>query len=345
MKSNFKIFAIVIAMLFAFVANNATALVTAAPCNGRFTNPITDICWSCIFPMTVGSAPVLQMGQEDNATSSLYPSPICPACTYPVTPGISMGFWEPLRQADVTRVPYCFPALGGISLSFGAGAPMGHIESDESTASNSSLYQAHWYVYPIMFILGNLIPSNCFDKAAFDLAYVSELDPMWNDDELTMILNPDGLLFNNPISQAVCAVDCVTASVTFPLDPIFWCSGCNGPTYPLNGHVQSHIGAVQASTLVLERLIIKLQREMILWRASTPAAYCGPYPSPISVKSDWKIQMTYPIPSDSGSGGGKCCQPLGRTTTLSGVGREIPYVGEDYSYFVFRKRNCCVGVR
>ena len=26
----------------------------AAPCEGRFVNPITDVCWSCLFPLTLG---------------------------------------------------------------------------------------------------------------------------------------------------------------------------------------------------------------------------------------------------------------------------------------------------
>lgn len=40
---------------------------------------------------------------------------------------------------------------------------------------------------------------------------------------------------------------------------------------------------------------------------------------------------------------GKCCQPLGRSTTLWGAGREFPFEGEDFAYQVFRKRNCCQG--
>jgi conjugal transfer pilus assembly protein TraW len=34
--------------------------VAAGPtCHGRFMNPITDICWSCMFPLTIGSASLL----------------------------------------------------------------------------------------------------------------------------------------------------------------------------------------------------------------------------------------------------------------------------------------------
>ncbi|WP_230323437.1 TraU family protein, partial [Salmonella enterica] len=34
-----------------------TAAADAA-CESRFVNPITDICWSCIFPLSLGSTKV-----------------------------------------------------------------------------------------------------------------------------------------------------------------------------------------------------------------------------------------------------------------------------------------------
>lgn len=27
-------------------------------CQGRFVNPITDVCWLCMFPMSIGSAQI-----------------------------------------------------------------------------------------------------------------------------------------------------------------------------------------------------------------------------------------------------------------------------------------------
>ena len=33
-------------------------------CHGRFMNPITDICWSCLFPLTIGSVSILSDGQD-----------------------------------------------------------------------------------------------------------------------------------------------------------------------------------------------------------------------------------------------------------------------------------------
>jgi TraU protein len=44
-------------------------------CTGRFPNPITDICWSCILPITLGGTTLANLdGQEDIANPS---SPVC----------------------------------------------------------------------------------------------------------------------------------------------------------------------------------------------------------------------------------------------------------------------------
>ncbi len=36
-----------------------TDKASAATCTGRFVNPITDICWDCAFPPTIGSATLI----------------------------------------------------------------------------------------------------------------------------------------------------------------------------------------------------------------------------------------------------------------------------------------------
>ncbi|MFX4450876.1 TraU family protein, partial [Acinetobacter baumannii] len=53
---------------FAFAAedNNSESNQTNLRCPGEFANPITDICWSCIFPISMGGMPLWTGGQEDN---------------------------------------------------------------------------------------------------------------------------------------------------------------------------------------------------------------------------------------------------------------------------------------
>lgn len=93
-----------------WVAAMATTLATGTAvagdsltCTGRFPNPITDICWSCILPITLGGTTLANLdGQED------IPNPSSPVCSCGVNPtvGLSIGFWEPARHVEAVRKPF-----------------------------------------------------------------------------------------------------------------------------------------------------------------------------------------------------------------------------------------------
>ena len=36
-----------------------------AACSGRWVNPITDVCWKCLFPMSIGNVKVSSSGLPD----------------------------------------------------------------------------------------------------------------------------------------------------------------------------------------------------------------------------------------------------------------------------------------
>ena len=201
----------------------------------------------------------------------------------------------------------------------------------------------HWYVNPILAYLEVLLDFPCLEKGSLDLAYLTEVDPLWADDELTAILNPDAVLFANPAAKAACAADCVAATTGLPIPNLFWCAGCQGSIYPMDGHVTTHIGAVQASTLLTQRMAAKMHRQLLTWSGAGPAGMCGYYMQPIMDKTQYKMQMVYPIPNTQ-KDDGQCCQPFGRTTTVWGAGKEFPVEGEDFAYQIFRKRNCCASV-
>lgn len=314
--------------------------VMAAPsstCHGKFMNPITDICWSCVFPLTIAGARIWSEDQEDTPNPS---TAVC-ACSTPPRVGVSVGFWEPVRMVEAVRHPWCFPSLGGLNLDPGVHAP--RHGGDAHSGKGGSFYQAHWYINPVLYWLEVLLEDVCLESGQFDLAYMTELDPLWNDSELTFILNPDVALFANPIAQAVCAADCVAATAGFPIDSLYWCAGCQGSIYPLNGWVATHIGGVQASTLITQRMTAKMHRELLIWAGSGTTGECGYYPQPLMAKSNYKMQMVYPIPNTNKIDR-RCCQPYGRTTAVWGAGKEYPFKGEDFAYMVFRKRNCCESV-
>ena len=315
----------------------ACVTAPAATCKGKFANPITDICWSCIFPLRIGGAALASLDQEDTPN----PGGIACWCGNPPKVGMKVSFWEPVRRVDVVREPFCMVSLGGIKMDPGFDAPVASRYRRDGQ-DQSSFYQVHWYVDPVIYYLQAILDNSCLDNQGFDVAYLTELDPLWKDDELTRILNPEVYLFGNLPARAACAADCVTATAGFPNNTFFWCAGCQGSLYPLNGNVQAHVGGVQASSLEVYRIIAKLHREGLMWAASGDGGMCGYYLQPVMDKTGYKYHMLYPVPQTKKIAG-KCCQPLGRSTILWGAGREFPFEGEDFAYQVFRKRNCCQG--
>lgn len=331
--------ALVMACAALMPLETARAAPPSATCHGKFPNPITDICWSCIFPISIGAVPIYTGAQEDIENP---PNPIC-ICPAPppkyVRIGLSVGFWEPTRLVDVTRTPFCMVGLGGVSFDPGLDPQRGAQFAHDFQGLHSS-YQVHWYLNPILYWLETMTDANCYEKGSFDLVYMTEVDPLWMDDEWSAILHPEALLFANPLAQAVCAADCVAASLNFGIRELFWCGGCQGSVFPFIGHVGTHIGAVQASVLLTHRMAAKMHRQGIAWTYAGAKALCGPLPEPIMDKRQYKTDMVYPIPNTTKIDG-KCCQPFGRTTVLWGAGKEFPVLGEDFAYQLFRKRNCC----
>lgn len=331
-------------VLLAGVASAAPPTpASTTTCTGKFANPITDICWSCVFPIKLGGATLIGHDQEDNNTSSGQPFCFCGNGTVNPKIGIKTDFWEPARLFEVSRRPHCYPSLGGVVLDTGVSAPAhDQRKRSDNRPSNTSFYNAHWYANPIFYWLEVMLDNQCLEQGTFDIAYATEYDPLWTDSQLAFLIAPDSALFANPVAQAACAADCVASTLGFPLNALFWCAGCQGSMYPLTGWVATHIGGVQASTLLMQRMTNKLHRQGLMWAGSGNGGLCGFYPQVVMDKTNYKSQMLFPIPNTTKIAG-RCCQPYGRTTIITGAGKEIPYVGEDFAYQIFRKRSCCAG--
>ena len=309
-------------------------------CTGHFVNPITDVCWDCLFPLTLGSVPLFTGGEPDA------PNPASPICLCPAPPplffrpGLEVGFWEPVRLEDVTARPFCFPNLGGIDIPVGIGAPT-QARAITSEADNNTGYHVHWYIYPVMYWLELLTDFLCLEEASFDIGYITELDPTWNDDQLSEIEFPDTYLFDNPIATAACAVDCVGASLTGQANPdLFWCAGCQGTMYPVEGHIVGENSQVNGSLLAGERLAFKLHRLLLADGTMGDAAVCQKYPMPIMDKRQYRFQMVNPtsVPAPIAN---LTCPAIGVGSILWETARVVPAVGEDLGFLIWRKRNCC----
>lgn len=330
------------AILTFFVGLVFSGAASASPadalrvCTGRFVNPITAPCWDCIFPLTIGSVPIWR-GKGVRIDAPNPPSPIC-ACGTPIPRiGLTIGYWEPSRLMDVTQKPFCFPNLGGLSISPGFGYA-GKSEYRQESGAARTAYHAHYYVYPLLAWLQILTDFVCMESSGFDIAYMTEFDPLWNSDELSAIINPEVFLFSNPVAQLACSADCVAATtVGRPIQKLFWCAGCQGSLYPMTGQVAGDYGPLTGSLHVAEKFQAKLHRELLAWGTRGSLSLCQPIPQPTMDKLQYRFQLVTPVAHKNLFS----CTAIGKSTVPYEHLKVIPVKGEDIGYLVWKKRNCC----
>ena len=78
--------AILIMAIFIPISSNASLT-----CQGHFVNPITDVCWSCILPISIGGFSIGKGGAPKKRDTKNPKSPVC-MCRPPVTVG--PFFWQ-----------------------------------------------------------------------------------------------------------------------------------------------------------------------------------------------------------------------------------------------------------
>ena len=330
-------------VLFSLVASlllSANVSQAGLGCSGRFLNPVTDTCWMCFFPITIGGAKI-GAGFYDLSGVSTPP----PICTCPMPPpifvrvGIGITYWSPDRMTEIVKKPMCSPSLGGVVLgkipTTGGGVSSGDAVQRKS---QGSFYHAHWMIMPLLQQMAIVAEGTlCMKSESMDFMFMSEIDPLWNDDELSLIMSPEALLFTSMPAQLACAADSAKALVTnFGFDPLFWCSGGQGSLYPLGGSKQFHEGGPDTALQLTERMAFTLHRVGLEFDTSTIAAMCFNIPQPIMRKGQYKSAFMYPIPSTTRAYG------FGVPSIMFHAGREFPYKGEDFSLMVWRKKTCCM---
>lgn len=295
-------------------------------------NPITDVCWECIFPMTISGVNVTPGHQDLGKYDQLY----CFCAGMPPKAGIPISFWEPKYMIDVTRHAYKMIGLGGMSLGKETYKNRGTIGISGDGPSQYSFYHVHFYKFPILALLNLFTDFSCIQKGILEIGYMSELDPLWNDDAWAAVLNPEAGLFASSAAQIACAADCAAATFKRPLDELFWCAGCQGSLYPFTGSVAHHVGGIQASSLLANRVLAKLHRSMLL-KGFEENNFCEAQFLPIIKKTLYKTQLLFPKGQKSAP-----CHALGKTSLIWGAGKSFPYKGEDFVYLIWTKNQCCL---
>ncbi len=322
-------------LLISLTAILLSPAVTEALCKGPGMNPATDVCWNCIFPIKIGGVTVYPntSGSPDPPDAANSPACVCPAPP-PIyyRYGIPISFWEPKALVETVKEPFCSPALGGStgsSLGFAAGAG-----SDHSQGSQTDIYtfaQVHYIKFPVWAVLQLLTDLTCFQSGGFDVLFMSEVYPLWSNDTLAAIQNPDAALFANYLSQTACAADGAAANTWLPLNALYWCMGSWGSAFPLTGHITEETDT-QANAGLAARVNFLLSRLGMVQDCGVNM--CGCVPTPVWVKTNYRFHVSKPV-RDS------ICHPIGRSSLVWGALKNPPYSGNNFLWVTFRKRVCC----
>lgn len=338
-----------------------------------FSRIFDQVCWDCFLDdlslFGIGNPPA---GAVRN------PGPVCTCTDALGVPemGYPMSWWAPTKLNEVTTIPWCSPSLGGTRLQdtfdgmgyqttgYGSG---GDIDTNQAS---SAFYQYHYFSYPLMAMMEILALPSCTDGYQdFDMLYISEIDPTWNNDLLALILNPEAIVFGNPLAKAYCAADCVAVTADEAIEETFPCAGCDGSLYPLTGHVNPQPDPVAASSLITQRVLASLHRKGLAHKTIGEDAMCDPEFFPTIPRSQYKFSMIYPIPEASSDGAidivgnassfndvagqagdnqgvfTDCCHPMGMSTArwCTPVGGRIrPGKDKNFVYMIWNYRDCCV---
>lgn len=311
-----------------------------AVCQGKFPDLVNDICWSCMFPIKLMG--VTLVGGEDYDSNPNGNSPFC-LCPNQLKVGMPVSFWEMAYMTDVTTIPGCFPLLGGVQVNTGINSQQYGTDNND-LGKGFSFQQVNLYINPAMYIMGAVVDSNCLDSRGFDIPWVSFADPTHNDDSLAMLLTPYAYPFAGLTALAAGSVDAVAATAGFPIPSLFWVAGAWGQMYPLTGNINAKVSRDQIGRLETIRLMAKLHAAGTQYANAGDGAMCGGgYPQLIMDKRGYKLSRMLPFPEQKVLG--QCCHPVGRSTILSESGTQAPAPSyRDFSYIIFRKRDCCSGI-
>ncbi|WP_263856853.1 MULTISPECIES: TraU family protein, partial [Vibrio] len=179
---------------------------------------LTDVCWSCIFPIRVAGLPLGSGNVPSGASNKSFC--LCEDNLGVPRPGIVTSMWEPARLIELVRTPGCSPSLGGIRLPLGDRRLQGGHGEGEYDTGDLAFYHYHYYAFPLLVMLDLFMDGNCNADGYmdFDLMYLSELDPTWLNDELAFFTQPEAAAVANPLAISACTADAASSTLGKPID-------------------------------------------------------------------------------------------------------------------------------
>ncbi len=307
-------------------------------CDPKFVNLLTDIAWNAVFPIRIGSMLSLGSGDPEPDPPAAASRAVC-SCPGPrgiPIPGISVSFWEPVYIFESVHDAFCFPSMG-IEMSGVVDAARldGTIRASNGKAHHPTFFaQAHFIKFPAWAILNLFTDIDCLDKGDIDIGYMTELDPMWQNDLQSMVLHPEALVFGNPVLQLACSSEALSTIADLSVNVLYWCMGQWGGVYPFAGMMQTqnpaigHIGTAS-------KLLYKMHREQLI--CDTNINPCGCVRTPIWRKSHFKLQIIRPKVMYETIRIGEP-SPLWETGLTNPLQKGV----DNAAYIVWKKVSCCL---
>ena len=325
----------------AYCADGTETSVTCPDAGVFSAGLITDLCWECVFPLIVSGAKISVDDRDGSLPTGRATKPLC-LCDNPVTgfpmPGFQTSFWEPFRMIETVRESGCSQVLMGVRFPFDKMRQGKHKESGENRLETDGLTfkHYHYYSFPAMYILDMFVPRNCNPGGFLDIdaMYLSEVDPTWNDDEISFFSSPESALIASPLGVIACLPDAVGANVGKPVPQLYWCAGSWGIMYPSTGNV--HLSdPLTASSLQAARILYTMHRRGFEWKSMGDESMCGGEIAPFMPKQQYRLSMYHPVAETEDN------HVIGQSVLVWGLGRTIPAIGEDPVWLVWRWLDCC----
>lgn len=314
--------------------------------NGGYSGPssgqvLSTICTECMFPIKIGG--VVSGSSADVPDASDHESVCwCKRVFGIPIPGVTYGSWIPQRIIETVRAPYDSPTLGAnMSGSSATGALNANLRggpgSMESGTNKIGFSNMHTFLYPIGKLMGGMLEMACLSdmSGGADLAYVSEIDPSWNNDSISMILTPEASLFANQTAILGCMADAAAADVYQPIELMFWCMGSWGAAYPQNGETAT-TDPVRQAAFASAKAIAMLQRRGMIFKTMGEDAICEAYPNPVFSKTQYKLEQLWPNPEAVSN------HWIGTDPNRWGAWRYKPFTGEDFVNLNWQWQDCCL---
>lgn len=298
---------------------------------------MSDVCWDCMYPIIISGAEMGSGEAPDGAWATGETFCTCEDNQGVPQVGLPSGLWEPTRLVEIVRTPYCSPSLGGVRLKDGD-VQLGGPSSTTGDTTDKAFYQYHYFAFPLAVMLDLYVSGEC-NAGGFvdmDLIQLSELDPLWADDELAFYQNPEAAYVANPVAKAACMSDAVAANTSGPMEAMWWCAGGWGSLYPFTGNLTTFHSPPQDTNLLATRALAAQHRRGLAWATMGEAASCTSQIAPTLPKQQYKWSQFYPVAEANGS------HWIGESSFQWGEWRNIPAVGEDFVHLLWSWNDCCM---